>query len=43
MFMLGAKALSNIEEVVNKLNENPKVTIVTPETFMELIKKNVKH
>ena len=31
-----SKSLSNIEKVVNKLNENPKVRIVTPETFMEL-------
>ncbi|WP_290443198.1 GxGYxYP domain-containing protein [Clostridium sp. CF012] len=38
-----SKNLSNIEKVVNKLNGNPKVSIVTPETFMELIKKNVKH
>ncbi len=38
-----SKSLSNIEKVVNKLKENPKVSIVTPETFMELIKKNVKH
>lgn len=38
-----SKSLSNIERVVNKLKENPKVSIVTPETFMELIKKNVKH
>ncbi|BCZ46309.1 exported protein [Clostridium gelidum] len=38
-----SKSLSNIEKVVNKLNENPKVKIVTPETFMKLIKKNVTH
>lgn len=38
-----SKNLSNIERVVNKLKENPKVTIVTPETFMQLIKTNVKH
>ena len=38
-----SKSLNNIETAVNKLKENPKVIIVTPETFMELIKKNVKH
>lgn len=37
-----SKSLSNIERVVDKLKENPKVAIVTPETFMELIKKHVK-
>ncbi|MBZ9621781.1 protein phosphatase [Clostridium sp. FP2] len=37
-----SKSLSNIERVVNKLKENSKVRIVTPETFMELIKTNVK-
>ncbi|MEW9095869.1 MAG: GxGYxYP domain-containing protein [Clostridiaceae bacterium] len=37
-----SKTLSDVEKVVNKLKENPKVAIVTPETFMELIKKNVK-
>ncbi|HEY5523863.1 MAG TPA: GxGYxYP domain-containing protein, partial [Clostridium sp.] len=38
-----SKNLSNIEEVVNKLEENQKVSIVTPEVFMELITKNVNH
>lgn len=38
-----SKSLTNIERVVNELNKNPKVAIVTPETFMELISKNVKH
>ncbi|MGK0467026.1 MAG: hypothetical protein ACJAX4_002316 [Clostridium sp.] len=38
-----SKNLSNVERVVTKLKENPKVAIVTPETFMELIKKNVEH
>ncbi len=38
-----SKSLSNIERVVDKLNENPKVRVVTPGAFMELIKKNVKH
>ena len=38
-----SKNLSNVERVVTKLKENPKVAIVTPETFMYLINKNVKH
>ena len=38
-----SKSLSNIERVVEKLKENLKVRIVTPKTFIELIKKNVKH
>lgn len=38
-----SKTLSDIERVVKNLSKNPKVAIVTPETFMELIKKNVKH
>ena len=38
-----SKELSNIQEVVSKLSENSKVSIVTPETFMERIINNVKH
>lgn len=38
-----SKNLNNIEDTVNKLKKNPKVEIVTPEIFMELINKNVKH
>lgn len=38
-----SKSLSNVEDVVTKLKKNSKVTIVTPETFMKLIKRNVKH
>jgi protein-tyrosine phosphatase len=38
-----SKDVSNVEEVVSKLKQNPNVKIVTPETFMELIKRNVKH
>ena len=38
-----SKSLSNIEKVMNKLKNNPKVAIVTPETFMEMIEKNVRH
>lgn len=38
-----SKELSNIQEVVSKLSENSKVSIVTPEIFMERIINNVKH
>lgn len=38
-----SKGVNNVEEVVSKLNQNPNVKIVTPEIFMELIKRNVKH
>jgi hypothetical protein len=38
-----SKNLSNIEKVVNKLKKNPRVAIVTPGTFMKLIKENVRH
>ena len=38
-----SKGVSNVEEVVSKLKQNPNVRIVPPEIFMELIKKNVKH
>lgn len=38
-----SKDMSSIEKVVNKLNENPKVRVVTPETFMNLIERNVIH
>lgn len=38
-----SKSLNNIENAVNKLRKNPKVEIVTPETFMQLINKNVNH
>lgn len=36
------KGVSNVEEVKEKLKQNPKVRITTPEIFMELIKKNVE-
>ncbi|WP_061316405.1 GxGYxYP domain-containing protein [Clostridium botulinum] len=38
-----SKSLNNIENAVNELKKNPKVEIVTPKTFIELIVKNVKH
>lgn len=37
-----SKGAGNVEEVVSKLKQNPSVRIVTPEIFMELIKRNVK-
>ncbi|MDD3223200.1 MAG: GxGYxYP family putative glycoside hydrolase [Clostridium sp.] len=38
-----SKNLSDVEKVINNLKKNPKAAVVTPETFMELIKNNVKH
>jgi protein-tyrosine phosphatase len=38
-----SKGVSNVEDVVNKLNENHNIKVVTPETFVQLIKRNVKH
>ncbi|WP_212905113.1 hypothetical protein [Clostridium polyendosporum] len=38
-----SKNMSSIEKVVNKLRENPKVRIVTSETFMNLIESNIMH
>lgn len=38
-----SKNLKDIEEVVNKLEENSKIRIVTPKTFMEMITHNVIH
>jgi protein-tyrosine phosphatase len=37
-----SKGVSNVEEVINRLKQNSNIRIVTPEIFMELIKKNVK-
>lgn len=34
--------MDNVQDVVNKLNENSKVRVVTPDTFMRLIKNNIK-
>ncbi|AGF58096.1 hypothetical protein B0P06_003592 [Clostridium saccharoperbutylacetonicum] len=36
-----SKDLNNVETVINKLKENPKVRITTPEVFMELIRNNI--
>lgn len=35
--------MDNINDVINKLNQNPKVRIITPNTFMKLINENVPH
>lgn len=37
-----SKGVHNVEDVVSRLRQNPKVRIVTPEVFMELIKNNVE-
>lgn len=37
------KDMDTVQNVVNELNKNSKVRIVTPDTFMKLIKKNVKN
>lgn len=37
------KDMDTVQNVVNELNKNSKVRIVTPNTFMKLIKKNVKN
>ncbi|MDI9217757.1 GxGYxYP domain-containing protein [Clostridium tertium] len=36
-----SKTMDNVQHVVNKINSNPKVRIVTPDTFMKLIKNNI--
>ncbi|MBE6043614.1 MAG: hypothetical protein E7216_05195 [Clostridium thermopalmarium] len=38
-----SKDVNNVEEVVSRLSQNPKVRIVTPEMFMKLIRNNVEH
>lgn len=36
-----SNTMDNVNYVVNKLNKNPKVRIVTPDTFVKLIKNNI--
>lgn len=36
-----SNTMDNVNDVVNKLNSNPKVKIVTPDTFVKLIKENI--
>lgn len=38
-----SKTMENVQEAVTQLQQNPKIRIVTPQVFMELIKKNVRH
>ena len=38
-----SNTMDNVNDVITKLNKNPKVRVVTPENFMELIEKNVPH
>lgn len=37
-----SNTMDNVNDVINKLNQNPKVRIVTPNNFMKLINENVK-
>lgn len=36
-----SKTLDNVQDVITKLNENPKVRIVDPDTFIDLIQQNI--
>ncbi|WP_396136392.1 hypothetical protein [Clostridium sp. SHJSY1] len=36
-----SKNLNDVKRVIDILNQNSNIEIVTPETFMELIKRNV--
>lgn len=36
-----SKTLDDVQEVVNQLNQNSKIRIVTPDTFMTLVKRNL--
>ncbi|WP_315109420.1 GxGYxYP domain-containing protein [Clostridium intestinale] len=38
-----SKNLEDVEKVINKLKENHKIRVVTPKTFIQLIKYNVTH
>ena len=38
-----SNTMDNVNDVVNKLNKNSKVKIVTPDTFVKLITDNVPH
>lgn len=37
-----SNTMDNVNDVINKLSQNPKVRIVTPNNFMKLINENVK-
>lgn len=38
-----SNTMDNVNDVITKLNKNPKVKIVTPDTFVKLIQDNVPH
>lgn len=38
-----SKTMADVQSVVNKLNKNSKIRIVTPDKFMEHISENVRH
>ena len=38
-----SNTMDNVNDVITKLNQNPKVKIVTPNNFMKLINENVPH
>ncbi|AWZ47880.1 protein phosphatase [Clostridiaceae bacterium 14S0207] len=38
-----SKDMNNIKNVVDKLNKNSKVRVVSPDSFMKLIKENIPH
>ena len=37
-----SNTMDNVNDVINKLSQNPRVRIVTPNNFMKLINENVK-
>ena len=38
-----SNTIDNVNDVITKLNKNPKVRIVTPDTFVKLIQNNISH
>ena len=38
-----SNTMDNVNDVITKLNKNPKVRIVTPDTFVKLIQNNISH
>src|SRR3712207_9365280 len=38
-----SKDMNSIKNVVDKLNKNSKVRVVSPDSFMKLIKENIPH
>lgn len=37
-----SKSMKDVEKVVTELNKNPKIKVVSPDTFMDIMKKNIK-